>query len=454
MKRTWLLLVLSMAVLWAGCGGNSGSSPTPPPPSNLFRGATNASLEAIDCKRELAYVPLEQSLPLPVGAVSGNAQVAVLNLAVDPDTTDPRVTIIDLGHGGQARGAAIATKQGLALVISGSVTANGFLDEIKESDNTLVTGSPFSFPTGSRPLVSDGIVYDPIDNSALVSMTSTSVTCPGGSTTDCTGTALFGLSSNTFGPLAQFDTSVSNLGFDPRAEIAIGPSDAIDPIAYAINVSAARACELIDESVETLTGDAEGAAVDPNTGIWVLGNFDDVQTTVINLAGAQFVQTLPNCTLDEYGSPPSNSVNFDTGAGEFMPGVAINPLTHKAVLSGLLDNQVSLLSLPKKRVKFISPSALDAVNAYLPVEPDGLQFQASILPYSDAIDTCHNRAYIVNADETFMAEIDLDQLQNHPDKINTSLPAGNCKGTATTLGCDNHSGVRFFPLPRAGGPPT
>ena len=53
-------------------------------------------------------------------------------------------------------------------------------------------------------------------------MTSTLVTCPGGSTTDCTGMASFNLATNSFGPLIQSDTSVSNFGFDPHAQISLG----------------------------------------------------------------------------------------------------------------------------------------------------------------------------------------------------------------------------------------
>ena len=440
MKRAWLL-VASMAVLGAGCGGSSGSSTSlsPAPPAALAN-VTNASMEAIDCTRQRAYVPL------PTGGAT-DAEVAALDLSGDPDTTDPRLTTIDLGHTGVARGAAIAPAPGLVLVISGRVAATGFLDEINESDNTLVAGSPFSFPTGSRPLVTDGIVFDPLHNSALVSMTSTPVTCPGGSTTDCTGMASFNLATNSFAPLIQFDTSVSNFGFDPRAQISLGPSDPVDPIPYAVNVAGNGACTLTDDSLISLNDDAEGAAGDPNTGIWVIGNFAGVITTVINLSGAAFSGTPPSCSLQEAGAPPSNSLNFDTGAGDFMPGVAINPVTHQAVLTGRLDNQIVLLSLPKTRVKYLSDSDLSAVDASLPLEPDGAQFKAAITPYANSIDTCHNRAYIVNAAATFLAEVDLDQLQKNPSAISTALPAGNCAGTSTTLGCDNHNGVRFFPLP-------
>jgi hypothetical protein len=438
-KQTWMLLVVMMGTV-VGCGGG-GNSPAPLPAAT-FSDATNASLEAIDCKRELAYVPI-----VPNG--TPDATVAVLNLAVDPDTTNPLVTLVDLGHGGQARGAAIAAKEGLALIISGSVVATGFLDEINESDNSIVSGSPFSFPIGSRPLASDGIVSDPIHNSALVSMTSTPVTCPGGSSTACTGMASFNLGSNSFGALLQFDTSVNNFGFDPKAQISLGPSDPIDPLMYAINVGGSAACTLNDDSVATLNGDADGAAVDPTTGIWVFGNFDDPFTTIINLRGAVFAGTPPNCTLDEFGAPPSNSLNFDTGASDFLPGAAINPVTHEAVLTGRLNNTIALISLPKTPQNFINEPRFSAVNSVLPLEPDGLQFEASVLPYSVTIDTCHNRAYIVNNNETFMAEVNLDQLKKDPGAIGTALPAGNCAGTSTTLACDNENGVRFFPLPGA-----
>jgi hypothetical protein len=439
MKRNWLRLA-AITILCAGCGG-SGSSPEPAHVvNNQFANATNASLEAIDCKREFAYVPIS-----PAGAV--DAEVAVLDLADDPNTTDPRTTTIDLGHGGVATSATIAPKQGIALVISGSIAATGFVDEINESDNMLVAGSPFSFPIGGQPNFSDGIVFDSNNNSALVSMTSTPVTCPGNSGTPCTGMAVFSLDTNTFAPLMQFATPVNNFGFDQKAEIAIGPSDPVSPIPYAMNIVANTACTLTDDSLTSLNGDADGAAVDPTTGIWVLGNFVNVQTSVINLSGASFSGTPPSCTLDESGAPPSNSLNLNTSSGDFLPGVTINPQTHQAVLSGLLDNQVSLLSLPKGPVRFISPTDLSAVNAVLPTEPDGLLFESSIVPYADAIDTCNNRAYIVNQDETFMAEIDLKKLQTNPNAISAPLPAGNCAGTSTTLSCDNLNGVRFFPLP-------
>jgi hypothetical protein len=274
MERTWLLLIASLAILWTGCGGGSSS---PKPAAETAIAATNASLEAIDCKRQRAYIPMENPL---------SAQVAVLDLSVDPDTTDPRLTTIDLKHAGPAQEAAIAPKPGLLLVTSGSVAATGFLDAINESDDTPVAGSPFSFPIGSRPLPSDGVVFDARHNRALLSMTSTPVTCA--NTTACTGMALFSLATHSFGPLMQFDGAVNSFGFDPSAQISLAPADQISPLVNGINAAGNVACTLNDGSLNDIPADPEGAAVDPGTGIWVVGNFNDVTTTVINLAGATF----------------------------------------------------------------------------------------------------------------------------------------------------------------------
>lgn len=438
-KRIWLL-VAAIAIFGSGCGGSSGSaaSPTPVPPKEVIS-PTNASLEGIDCERERAYVPIQPS--------SGSeAEVAALDLSADPNTTDPRLKTIDLGAG-FARGATIDGKQGLVLVVSESATSIGFLDVIDESDNSLVAGSPFSFPTGSVPDVSDGIVFDSQSDTALASMSTASAGCVGTSPNACTGMASFNLATNSFGSLIPYATSVNNFGFDAKAEIAIASSDPIEPLTYALNLAGNEACTLNDDSLESLNDGPEGAAVDADTGIWVVGQFSGVLTAVINLAGATFSGTPPNCTLNEFDSPPSNSIIFNTGAEDFLPGVTINPVTHQAFLSGLLDNTIALLNLPKHPVKYIDLSEISAVDASLPVEPDGVRFQASILPYADAIDTCHNRAYVVNQNKTFMAEIDLDKFKKNPDAINTALPAGNCAGTSTTLACDNQNGVRFFPLP-------
>jgi hypothetical protein len=55
----------------------------------------------------------------------------------------------------------------------------------------------------------------------------------------------------------QFGTSVSNLGFDPQAQIALGPSDPVDPIPYAMNVKGNTPCTLTDDNLTSLNGDAD-----------------------------------------------------------------------------------------------------------------------------------------------------------------------------------------------------
>jgi hypothetical protein len=107
-------------------------------------------LFAVDCGRNRAYVPLD----VPNG--SGNGQVSVINLGVDPDTTDPRVTIVALSHPDIPSGTALDNDHSLILVVSG-----GSVDVIQESNNKLVSGSPFAIPGGSLAGGFGQILYNP-----------------------------------------------------------------------------------------------------------------------------------------------------------------------------------------------------------------------------------------------------------------------------------------------------
>lgn len=432
MKRTCTAMALS-AVLLAGCGGGGGGG-------GAAATNTSASVVAIDCARQMAYVPL----PTLSSALHG--QVAVINLAADPDTTDPRVTTIDLGHFGFPAAAAVSPSRRLVMVISGSVLDTGYLDLIDENSNKLTSDSPARFPTGSRPIATDGIVYNPVTNSALVSMTGTPLTCPGAVST-CTGMALFDLGSKSFGKLIQFNNPVDNFALDPTSGIALAPSDATDPVIGAIDSRQQTACTLDDASLAALDADADGAAVDPATGIWVIGNYESSQATIINLFGASFAASSGGCSLNETNAP--NSLNYDTQTGSPMPGVAINPQTHEAVLTGPEDNQIALLKLPLASVAHVTDAPISSVNSTIPNTPDGDTFQAADFPYSDTIDTCNNRLYLLNDSATYLVEIDLATFAKDPGAIATPLPAGNCAGTTSSFACDNQNGVRFFPLPGA-----
>lgn len=432
MRRIAPIIVSLAIIVCAGCGGGGGGG------SAITN--TTASVIAIDCARQLAYVPL------PDLNSNLHGQVAVVNLAVDPNTTDPRIATIDLGHFGFPQGAAVDPAQGLAMVISGSVLDTGFVDLIDENTNALTPDSPARFPAGSRPLATDGIVYNPITNSALVSMAGTPLTCPGPVAT-CTGMAIFDLASKTFGPLIQFDNPVDNFALDPVSAVALAPSDATDPIIGAIDLQHHAACTLNDSSLAALDADADGAGVDPSTGLWVIGNYESSKATIINLSGSTFSTMASGCSLNE--ANPPNSVNHDTQTGSPMPGVAVNPLTHQAFLTAPEDNQIALLNLPAAPLVQVVAGAVNSVNSTIPNSPDGDPFEAMDFPYSDTIDTCNDRVYLMNDTATFLVEIDLAAFAANPGAISTPLPAGNCAGTSTTLGCDNHNGVRFFPLPGA-----
>ena len=438
--RTFVLAVclLGFALSWVGCGGGGGGGIQP----NQAIPATNSSIIAIDCKRQRAYIPL--------AFLNDNlhGQIAVLDLSVDPDLGDPLVTILDIGMVALPRASAVDIKTGTLLVLADNGVSTGSLLLIDE--DTLAI-NPVSLPAGSRPNGLSGIVVNEKDNTALVSM----IDAPdcandlGG----CTGQALFDLGSNTFEPLVVTFFAIDNFGWTPRNQVTVGTSDDIQPELFAPFVSSPQTlCVLNDNSVFSLNGDPDGMGVDPTTQIWVVGNFDTPFATIINLNRAEYTGLgTADCALNEAGTLP-NSVNLSTGVGNVgMPGVGVNPVTHKALLTADSSNQIALLRLPKTKVKQITASNVSSIHSQLPNDPEGDLFQAAEFPYGTTIDTCHNLGYVVDDFRTFLAQIDLTKLQKNPSRISTALPSGTCASAATTFQCDNGQGVRFFPLPTVGG---
>jgi hypothetical protein len=94
--------VLGSLLAVAGCGPDhhhgESATITPPPPSKTSPGS---GLFAVDCAKNRAYIPLDTFNG------SGNGQVSVINLGVDPDTTDPRITIVALTHSDIPSGTAL-----------------------------------------------------------------------------------------------------------------------------------------------------------------------------------------------------------------------------------------------------------------------------------------------------------------------------------------------------------
>lgn len=420
----------------AGCGGNGGGAAVQ---TNRAIPATSSSIVAVDCKRQRAYVPL------PDLNADLHGQVAVLDLSVDPDQGNPLLKIIDIGLIALPRATAVDIKSGTVFVLADDVVNTGVLLLINEADDSL---SSFPFPAGSRPSETSGIVFDPKNNTALVSMSDSLFDCTNGAG-GCTGMAVFDVANHSFGPLVLSLIEINSFGLNPAANVAIG---SVDPFAFLLaldlDVAEPIPCELDDENVKNLFADPDGIAVDPSTGIWVAGNYESPTTSVINLHRSEFTGpgTL-DCHLNEGGTPP-NSVNHDTGTGaEGMPGVAINPVTHQAFMTAQPGNQIALLSLPSSPVKQLDASKVKSVNSTIPNDPQGLLFAAANFPYGTVVDSCHNLGYVLDNDWHFLVQIDLTKFRRDPAAISTALPPGTCAGVSTSFQCDNGNGVKFFPLP-------
>ena len=396
--------------------------------------ANTASVFAVDCTTQKAYVPL-----LFLGD-DGNGEVAEINLSVDPDVTDPRVAVISTHIPDVPVSAAADPIHGEILVSNDNQQQTGELSVIQESNNSLVS---FAFPTGSAPSPTDGVVYDPGLNQSLVSMSDALFSCSGvfGS---CTGTALFNAATGAFTDFNQL-SDTTNFAIDFNTQTSLLNSLSVTPNSNALDLSANSACEFSDLNLTALDAEPDGVAADPATGIWVFGNFDSPIATVVNLSEGIF-SLPPNCMLTEGGTLP-NSVNFNTNTGSNMPGVAINAATHQALLTANIAKQVALITLPSEAKHQLDSSMVSGVQTSVPNDPLGDGWRSSTFPYAVVADTCHNFGYILDLERDFLVQIDLAQFQSKPAAINTALASGHCAGTSTQFLCDNNKGVKFFPLP-------
>ncbi len=386
-------------------------------------------------------------------AGDGNGQVAAVNVSVDPDTTDPRLGLIDLGHPDLPGGVAInpATKQ--VLVSSGLEGHGGFLDIINETSLTIVSGSPFAFPAGADSEVTPQgsaagqVLFDSVKGAAVVS-TGDDASCPMAGA--CTGFAEFDLATHTFGSVIQAALA-DQFALNATSQVVIAPADSIDPGIGsgagmdAIDLINSAGCIISDLSVSMLAADADGSGFDPATDIVVIGNFDSPIATVINLNGSSFNEAVSPCMLNEAGTPP-NSVNIDTLTGVAMPGVAVNPITHQAFLTQIDGSAIALLGLPSSPVAQLSSGMVTAIaKSTIPNDPNGNSFIAQGFPFATVVDVTNNLGYALSANFDFLVQIDLSVMQSNPASISTPLPAGTCAGLATTFACDNGHGVKFYP---------
>jgi hypothetical protein len=415
---------------------------------------TSSSALAIDPDAQLAFVPLLDS-PDPV---TGNSRLAVINTAVDPDTTNAIVGTFVLTHPDDITSVALDTADHWVIVTSGGIGYGGFVDLIDESTHELVPGSPFAMPTGAdveQLLFNPGYgqaVFDPVRKVVVISTLDDLVqnNCP--SVSDCTGFTTFDLTTFTFSPIIQTLASW-NFSFNPQTDVAIPASlQASATRGVVVDIKNSIGCRLNDSN---LAEAPLGVGFDPSTNIAVMGN-DDGTATVLNLFGSSFVfESEPPCFLAVGGTPP-NSVQVP-GLPSDSTALVVNPVTHQVflveddVLGTAFNDGIGLFSLPSAPVDQISSGQISTpVVSTLPFDPFGFYWQTQSDPYQVALDAVHNRAYAVSLFGYFMAQIDLTAFQNDPSGI--SVPPSlttSCGDLPDSYGCNNKNGLVFYPLPPA-----
>jgi len=409
------------------------STPTPSPVVT----SPGSGLFAIDCTHDRAYVPLIAS----ADPVTGNGRVSVIDLAADPNTTDPRKTTLVLSHANNPTGAAFDNDDNIVLVVSG--TAGGFVDLIDVSvDPPVLTGdSPILMPVGMAPGFTGQVLYDPIGKKAIISSADDGAGCT--ITGGCTGFVAFDVPTRAFGQFIQANYP-ETFAFNSATNQVIDASDS-DP-GNQINIpdftlANPAACVLTDAN---LAGDHDGASADFTTNIEVISQ-ENGSATVLNLNGSTTDTTVTPCVINEGGTPPNSAVV--SGLPGSTAGSAVNPLTHQAFLIEDGSPGVTLLTLPTAAAAQLDPTTLVASIGAIPPNPFGGGFATQGDPYAVAIDVCHNKGYAVDNSSTWLVQTDLPTLQSAPASIATPLLAGNCAGTTSTTSCANGSGIIYFPLP-------
>ncbi len=398
---------------------------------------TGSGLFAIECNIDRGYVPLLNS-PDPG---TGNGRVAVLDLSVDPDVTDPRLPSVVLSHADNPTGAAADPDDDLILIVSGRSGQGGFLDLIDSTNNMLTSDSPIPFPVGSEPGRTGQILYDPIGRVAVMSVTSNGA-CPAGPfDASCQGFVTFDPGTRRFSAVVPANYA-ETFAYNSATNVVIdaSESDRSGEIGL-VDLTARQNCVLADSNIGS---DNDGASVDFNTNIVVISN-EDGTATVVNLRGSTFNGSPPNCTVDEGGTFP-NSVLL-TGLPRFTAGSAVDPERHQAFLIEDGGDGITLVGLPSMPVDQLMPSMITQQVSMIPRAPDSSAFRTQGDPYAVAIDVCNNRGYAVDFQSRWLARIDLAALANDPASISTPLLSGNCAGTTTQLSCKNGMGVQFLPLP-------
>ncbi|MDO8434702.1 MAG: hypothetical protein Q7S58_20080 [Candidatus Binatus sp.] len=365
----------------------------------------------------------------------------MIDLAVDPDVTDPRKTTLVLSHPNNPTGAAFDNDDNLVLVVSGS--SSGFIDiiDISVDPPVLTADSPIPMPVGMAPGFTGQVLYDPIGKKAIINTLDDGAGCtqPNG----CTGFVAFDVPTRVFGQFISANyaetfafNSATNQVWDASDS---DPGNQINMPDFSLANTAA--CVLTDPN---LAGDHDGASVDFTTNIGVISQ-ENGSATVVNLNGSTVDTVAVPCAINEGGTPPNSAVV--SGLPGSTAGSAVNPVTHQAFLIEDGSPGITLLTLPTAPVVQLDPTTLVTSIGAIPPNPFGGTFRTQGDPYAVAIDVCHNKGYAVDSSSTWLVQTDLPTLQTTPASIATALLAGQCTGTTSTTSCKNGAGIIYFALP-------
>ncbi len=422
------------------------ATPTPSPAPTAPASVSGSSAFAVDLSRQLGYVPLFDS----DDPGTGRSRVAIMNLAADPNLADPRVGTVVFTHSDVLTSATIDTGDSLVIVTSGGIGNGGRVDLIDETSNTIVAGSPFTLPAGADVVDLSGLsvgqaLYDPVRKLVIISTVDDQIqgNCP--SPGQCTGFLTFNPLTHKFSPVIPASAS-SSFALNAQSDFVFNAS-LFDPqgSATVVDMAKSKVCVLKDSNLDANKG---GVSLDPMNQIAVVGNFSG-ETTLVNLFGSSFNETVSPCTFNEGGTPPNS---LSANAATLLTGVAFNPVTHQAFLIENTGNTIFLVPLPSSPVPQLMQSDVGTlVLSFIPDNPFGFTWQTEGLPNGVAVDFTRNVAYALDNFSNFLVQIDLAKFQAAPSNLVTPLPAGTCKDLGSSAGCNNGFGVVYFPLPPAFG---
>lgn len=403
---------------------------------------TSSSVFVVDSLRKKAYVPLPQA-PDPE---TGHGRVAIVNVAADPDKTDPRRSVVMLSHGGKPSGTAIDVVGSKVFVISGEDGVGGFIDIIDSATDSLTADSPIALPDGLQPGEFGQAVFDPSLLQLIVSVRAAAPLTPVSPLCEVTpsdGFVLFDPATRGFGTFIPTNYA-ETFAFNPKTGRVLAGSecDADDEVSV-VDFGLQQNFLMADSN---LGKDHDGASIDFGTNVTLIAN-DNGTATIINL-GDLVAEKRGGQNRLVHRSEEPNSVLL-TGLPTGASGSAINLKTHTAFLIEGDRDGLALIDLPVAPVGQLTPDMVGMRVSKVPVDPQGNSWATQDEPYAVAMDARQNVGYALSKSGKWLMGVDLRRFRKNPKAIKSPLPSGTCKGLNTSLSCSNKRGIRFIPLPPA-----